>query len=257
MRLPFRDAVAAAGGGDAELQTDVMRFFAILAICVIALTSLVESTDRRVPEAAAAPPVSALAEPPPVSAPAEPLPVREPAQRPDPLPPASGPAVPDSVSPAEATSLAEVGEPPAENPDPSRPVEVRPATEVPAAAPVADEDGLSLRFASPQAMLRLVSSRQVVVFAAVSGRGYRLTPDGRRFRPETLPPALYLMAPATIPDDLSRALAREAGGAAEITWGVTLSGTIRRRLADALDAGVRGLLLIDAAGRVAPAGEGP
>jgi hypothetical protein len=239
-----------AGGGDAELQTDVMRFFAILAICVIALTSLVESVDRN----AAEPPRPALA--PAASRPAEVLPERR---------------APKTVASVGSPHGAES---PGGHPEPAEPrqplersVPVSPRNPAPAAPPrpAANADrpaatgraGPSLRFASPQALLRLVSGGQVRVFAAASGRGYRLTPDGRRFVPESLPPALYLMAPDTIPQDFPRALAQAAGRVSEVTWGVTLSAAIRRRLAKAVEAGDGGLLLIDAAGRVAPAGSGP
>jgi hypothetical protein len=242
-----RDTTA---GGDAELQTDVMRFFAILAICVIALTSLVESADRNAAEPAQATPAPAA------SRPAE----ASPEQR-------APKTVALSVSPRGAGSSGD-GSKPAEAHQPlERSVPVPPRSPLPAAMPrpAADADrpaakgraGRSLRFASPEALLRLVSGGQVRVFAAASGHGYRLTRDGRRFVPESLPPALYLMAPDTIPEVFPRTLAQAAGLVSEVTWGVTLSDAIRRRLAVAVEADEGGLLLIDAAGRVAPAGSAP
>ena len=243
MIRPARDTAAA--GGDAELQTDVMRFFAILAICVIALTSLVENVDRH----AAAPRQPAPETSSPVAAPPQ-------------------PPVPDTPASAGSASR-EVSSAPLAAPAPAAPDERRlplvasreplpesatRSAELPASPASADRIGPSLRFASPQAMLRLVSNGQVRVFAAVSGRGYRLARDGRRFVPESLPPALYLMAQDTIPEALARALARDAVEVRDATWGVTLSDAIRRRLARAVNAGADGLLPTDAAGRGAPAG---
>lgn len=241
---------SAAGGGDAELQTDVMRFFAILAICVIALTSLVETVDR---ETANPPqPASAPEQSPPAAPRPEPRNTEAersvPSASPNDSPASSGESRKDRArtEPVPAAESAPRRDPPLERAPES--------AENTALPPSAGGPGPSLRFASPEALLRLVSSGQVRVFAAVSGRGYRLARDGRRFVPESLPPALYLMAPDTIPEGLSRALSRDAGGLADATWGVTLSEPIRRRLSRAVDAGADGLLLIDAAGRIAPPG---
>lgn len=253
----------APSASDAELQTDVMRFFAILAICVIALTSLVETVEDR-----------QSSEQPTLAAPdrgesagvqkarverettAPELVERE---RAEPQAAASDPGL--AAAPYAARVAAERVPP---RPD-SRPLApVRTAANSPrttvdgttAAQPpnaAAGPPSPSLRFASPAAMLRLVANRQIEVFARTDAGSFRLSTGGRRFLPASLPSELYLMAPDTVPADLVGALATAAGSGAGATWGVSLAPPIQARLTRALDNGVSGLLLIDAAGRVLPA----
>jgi hypothetical protein len=230
--------------GDAELQTDVMRFFALLAICLIALMSLVTETP---------PPIELIEEPPP-RAPrvaARPAPKRVSAETPVHAspPPAPSPAPPKRVA-AETSPAVERA--------PAKPVEPAPSAErVAAETPPAPAGRLELRFASPEALMRLSARNEVQIFALADGTGYRWSRAAGRFASHRLPDELYLLEPATVPASLRSALAASASEPRDITWGVTLSSSIRARLDRRLADGARGLLLIDAAGNVAPEAELP
>ncbi|MEJ2515536.1 MAG: hypothetical protein P8080_07810 [Gammaproteobacteria bacterium] len=209
------------GSPESELQTDVMRFFALLAICLLALMSVTE-------------------EPGPGQTPAEPLaepPRRVPAARPPRAPPPE--ATPARPAPAEAAAAAPPV--PAESAQPPQP-----------AAPGVSNESVSLRFATAEALMRLETVGEVRIFATSAAGSFRWSQHQRRFVPASLPEALYLMDPATIPASLSAGLERAGGDAADARWGVTLSPAIRRRLSTELAGGARGLWLIDAAGRVVP-----
>ena len=109
-------------GGAADLQTDIMRFMAILALCLMAIFALVQSLPNTQAEAppAAAETASTAAAPEPVPEPPETLPMpaltrpQQPEQdrqtetpaplvveRPDVVPPAPAPAGPDRAEQPE------------------------------------------------------------------------------------------------------------------------------------------------------------
>jgi hypothetical protein len=95
------------GAGVADLQTDVMRFMAILALCLVVIFALVQSIPLRpsqpVPEPAPEPaPVPAPA---PVSAP-EPVVIEQPAPEPVLVPPAPAPPEQEGFSLRFETDLA-------------------------------------------------------------------------------------------------------------------------------------------------------
>ena len=267
--LPGRFDSPTGSPGDAELQTDVMRFFALLAICLIALMSLVreaphEPTATAQPEPAApvqtgpparAPVVRKPTPDAPVAAPRRETPV---VQKP-PAPPAQKNVSAETsfVRPsAEATS-----EPPraasAAKPPAAKPPAASPPPRASATTPAEPDAPLELRFASPEALMRLEARNEVAVYALAGGTGYRWSGDSRRFASHRLPDTLYLMDPATVPPALRSALIRAAGATQSATWGVTLSSAIRARLDRRLADGARGLLLIDAAGNVAPETDAP
>jgi hypothetical protein len=271
--LPGRFDSPTGSPGDAELQTDVMRFFALLAICLIALMSLVreapqEPTSAAKPAPESAPPAEVPARPAapvpvlqkptidaPVAAPQHETPVL---QKP-PAPPAQKnvSAATSFVRPsAEATA-----EPPraaiAAKPPAAKPPAASPPPRASPTTPAEPDAPLELRFASPEALMRLEARHEVAVFALAGGTGYRWSGDSRRFASHRLPETLYLMDPATVPAALRSALIRAAGATQDATWGVTLSSAIRARLDRRLADGARGLLLIDAAGNVAPEKDAP
>jgi hypothetical protein len=139
----------------------------------------------------------------------------------------------------------------------AKPPAASPPPRASAPTPAESDAPLELRFASPEALMRLEARDQIAVFALAGGTGYRWSGDSRRFATHRLPDTLYLMDPVTVPPALRSALIRAAGATQDATWGVTLSSAIRARLDRRLAAGARGLLLIDAAGNVAPETEVP
>ncbi len=250
--IPHTREPGGVSAGDAELQTDVMRFFAILAICVIALTSLVETVDLADPSRPAADVPATTAtdtrnDVDEVAGPTTGTVENESVE-------AEGAAPVRRRAPATATAggVAEPA-PPARSPENALPVPPAAGTGTRAPAAAAQPPGPALRFASPAAMLRLVANREIRVFAKHDGGSYRLSANGSRFVPDKLPARLYLMAPETVPAGLVRALSAVSGGDAAATWGVSLSRPIENRLTHAVANGSPGLLLIDAAGRIRPA----
>jgi hypothetical protein len=203
-----------AGDAGAELQTDVMRFFAILALCVLALSTLVRelpperstgqasgnAAPRAIPGAAEARPARAhVVTPAPSSAPTRPL---------------APPPAPTTASPAEV---------------PGDPVQAEAATSPPSRA------GFTLRFEDDATLLALVGDGMVGLHVR-SGPSTLKWIDGR-FVQHPLPDSLYLMHPATVPAALAGRLARD--DASGVTWGVTLPAATRQAIESAL-AGRRG-----------------
>lgn len=206
------------GGGVADLQTDVMRFMAILAICLVVIFALVQSIplspSQAVPETAA----QVLPEP-----------VAEPQKM------------------AEAT--------PAALPEPETVVEQPLPEPAPATAPSDDSEpeGFTLRFESDLALKRLVARGVVGLYAIGDDGSLRLNlNDGRMsFWEASTPNQYHEMDRATVPADVVRALLRStAADATTIRWGVTLPGGMQRELNGILESSTGGALIIGAGGKL-------
>ncbi len=213
---------------DAELQADVMRFVAILALCLVAISTLVD-TDREQPEPVRPAPVSV------------PEPVRNGTSAPPQATPDHPMAVggadhsPHPVSPGGreiATSPPEVKYEPSSPPAVERPSPVQ---------------GLSLRFATDAALLRMAARGEAQVFALSEARTLTLDlSDGIDFKPASAPASYYSMSPDTVP-----ALLRAAyHGPGDAQWGVTLPGNTTAAIEEHLGGSASGVLVIDAAGTV-------
>jgi hypothetical protein len=232
----------ADAGGAADLQTDIMRFMAILALCLVAIFALVQSIPL-IPEAPTQSPVAAA--PPPVPVP-EPEPV---AEKPDVKPP------PVSEEPVKAVRLTRpkwassfvpqrsaLSPPVAKTPQPEaeRPLDraaqspiTPPAIPEPATNPTSR--GFSLRFESDHALTRLVAAGKVGLYAIGDGRAQRMTVSESRisFWDASTPNAFHEMETSTVPRPVIDALARSGINTAGSDWGVTLPGQLREQL-DAL-----------------------
>ena len=217
---------------DAELQADVMRFVAILALCLVAVSSLVDgyrasahpeddSRDTTSPVAAAigrmpAPSSSgpSPSDPTPQQKP-DPAPIRQTVEIPVPV------AEPQSVVSEDATA--------------------------PDAAPAAHVPGLTLRFLTDAALLRLVARGGAGVY--VTSKSQTLTldlSDGIQFRESPPPAQFYAMATETVP----AVLKANYPGLPSGQWGVTLPRETSRSIQAFLAANAVGELIIDAHGRV-------
>ena len=234
-------------GGAADLQTDIMRFMAILALCLVAIFALVQSIPL-IPEAptqspvTAAPPPLHVPEPEPVEA--EPLP-----HEPDVTPP------PMVEKPVEVVRLKRpkwtssfvpqqsASSPPVEN-TPQREEELTvteavesPITPPPIPGPATESTsrGWSLRFESDHALTRLVAAGKVGLYAIGDGRAQRMTVSESRisFWDASTPNAFHEMETSTVPRPVIDALARSGIDTTGIDWGVTLPGELREQL-DAL-----------------------
>lgn len=204
-------------GGMDDLQTDVMRFMAILGFCLVAIFALVQSIPMG-PEPSA-PPHDASA--------------RRLTPTPAPTP---------SLKPVEPRSL-----------PPQRPPAKRPTAQTAAPAPRVTEPTFTLRFASDAALHRLVKSGQVQLYAMGKESVRRLSPGagGLDFEPAAAPGRIHVMSENTVPSSLVAALSRAAGPATgEVTWGVTLPDSTSSAITRHLQSPTGGALVIQANGDV-------
>jgi hypothetical protein len=107
--------------------------------------------------------------------------------------------------------------------------------------------GLTLRFLSDAALLRLVARGDVGVFVLAGPESLALDlSDGVSFRPAPAPARFHSMATETVP----AVLRAHYSGPPDVTWGVTLpEHTIRAIELHVANSGA-GELIIDAQGRV-------
>lgn len=213
-------------GGAADLQTDVMRFMAILALCLMAIFALVQSV----------PPVASIpAEPPPepiasVTSPADepPLPkatterpravtLTRPEPRPAPVKAA------EAVAPTRPEAQAEAPQPAATS---SQSVDSSPD------APPESAEGFTLRFESDIALARLVATGQVGFFAMDDDGAQRMSVSGNRisFWSAPVPNRYHEMDGNTVPKAVRDALARTGRGAEVRYWAVTLPSRLTGEL---------------------------
>ncbi len=248
---------------EASLQTDVMRFMAIVAFCLIAILAMVRNVEAppAPAEAVSAPaPIPIVAEvtqeppePLPTPLPPEPAPlpsaeITEPEEqvfviRREPVEAAPPPVVEtESVPPEPALEVPLADVPPQEEPlDVVSVPEPQPAPE--AAAESAEEEGLTLRFASEADFLRLVARGKVAVYAFDEDRFLTLAPD-YRFTPVAPPQQVYELDPGTIPSQMRSALAR-VDGPAPTKWAVGLPSRVQRQIQDLVATVNNGELLIN------------
>lgn len=264
-------------GGAADLQTDIMRFMAILSLCLVAIFALVQSIPLTPAEPEPVEPVTTEAAPmvaeleptePPVVAPepraADPVVARAtgsvPAEKPlkltrpkwvpkfDPVA-ASTPDARAVETPAIEQSISESV--PAEVPVPTK-VEVPVPTKVERPAPVAEPDGFVLRFESDAALMRAVGASHVGFYAIEHDKAQRMTVSESRvsFWAASTPNTFHEMESATVPGPVIDALARTGADADAVSWGVTLPGKLKTRLDALMEAHQGGSLIIGAAGDI-------
>ncbi len=208
---------------DDGLQTDVMRFMAIIAFCLVAILALVRQVE---PEAASDD--SAMST---VSFPPEPEPVT---REPPTLPTIPGPVTepkPEPVPEQSRESLSIAADPTAAEPDDT------------------SEEGLVLRFASDSDFLRLVNSGRLEVFAFSDDGAWQLAP-GLSLRPASAPGALHELLPSTLPAAMRAALTAERGSMRGYRWGMRMPAGMEAQIQDLLRSASRGALIIDRNGDV-------
>jgi hypothetical protein len=219
---------------DAELQGDVMRFVAILALCLVAISTLVDRGRDAASETRSAVAVQPLV------------------KNGTSASPEATPETLQAIGGADGSSRTEAPNVPVTVT--AAPLPARPAMPVePSGRPRAQTDppdpakGLSLRFATDAALLRMVARGDAEVFVFDGPRTLALDlSDGVGFRAANPPPSYYAMSPATVP-----ALLRTAhGGSVDATWGVTLPEPTTAEIDRYLGRHDSGVLVINAAGGV-------
>ncbi len=255
------------------LQSDVMRFMAILGLCLVAIFALVKSLPMSpaepVPNRQSGPepmaPLRSVSD----SADASPAPEREsqPRVAPESVPeettsisrqPSTEPLRAMNIMPVRPPLQGEISKPKPETMADSPERAVAP-TPLPspgperAAAP-AEQKGLVLRFASDTALLALVARRQVAVYAWVRDTTWRLSAERGvlSFAPATAPTRFHNMTHDTVPSTIVKALeaAARMPQAGDVIWGVTLPVETQRQLERLVKRHGSGALVIQADGRV-------
>lgn len=238
LAYPLNRSADMDAGGAADLQTDIMRFMAILSLCLVAIFALVQSIPLQPAEpidatesVEPAAPIAAVASPteqePPETTRAEQAPVAtqsEPAitlTRPKWVPK----FVPEKVKSTQLP-VTTVAQPPT-----STEVQQEPLTEPP--PPVASEtEGFTLRFESDAALTRLVAGNKIGLYAVGADRAQRMTVSESRvsFWDASIPNSFHEMETATVPAAVIDALARSGTSTSTVSWGVTLPARLKTRL---------------------------
>ena len=237
-------------GGAADLQTDVMRFMAILALCLVAIFALVQSIPLA-PAPEGSPQVQETS-----ADPAKP----EVAFDEIPEAPLATPAAPPEKGTQAAAERAVVLTRPKWTPrvTPREPVEAAKAIpSVTSAAPPAtpaepEQEGFTLRFASDAALMRAVAAHRVGVYAIESAHARRMTVSESRisFWDASMPNSFHEMEPSTVPGAVADALSRAGAEANDIKWGVTLPGRMKAQLDALMEQHRGGALIINADGEI-------
>ena len=231
-------------GGAADLQTDVMRFMAILALCLVAIFALVQSIPLTPQAPAETPPepVAVTPELPTEAAPPEP----EPAATPE--------ATMPEPSVVRLTRPRWEPRPVAATPTPVAAEEPAPPAPEPAPSPdaVTEPDGFTLRFASDAALMRAVAAHHVGLYAITAAGTRRMTVSESRisFWDASTPNAFHEMEAATVPQAVVDALARSGAATDGVDWGVTLPGRMTARLDELMRQHRGGSLVIGAGGNI-------
>lgn len=249
-------------GGAADLQTDIMRFMAILSLCLVAIFALVQS----MPMTPQAPPeqTAEVVEPAPqdvihevtvvdTETSAAIAPVLE-SRPPAVQKPVATKAVqltrPKWVPKYAATTRAE----PVATPTKAEPVATATPEPTPpaAAAPVDEQIGFTLRFESDAALTRLVAANQIGVYAIAGERAQRMTVSESRisFWDASVPAQFHEMEVSTVPATVIDALQRTGTGPQGTQWGVTLPGKLRTQLDGLMQQHKGGALVIGANGAI-------
>lgn len=247
LSYPLNRAADTDVGGAADLQTDVMRFMAILSLCLVAIFALVQSIPLT-----------------PVEPPAEPDAETE---TPALVEPTSleNPPAPERVIVTTKEQQTKVAETPVVLTRPEwvpkfKPAQPQQAPETAAAVasppspppPVPEKDGFVLRFASDAALTRAVAARHVGFYAIHDGRAQRMTVSESRisFWDASTPSAFHEMEATTVPRPVIDALARTGTAVGDVDWGVTLPGKMKVQLDSLMQEHRGGSLVIGAAGDI-------
>jgi hypothetical protein len=237
--------------GGESLNADVMRFVAILALCLVALFALVRSIPLAAPVAPASSPAPSPTVLPTAPAAAEVAMPPAPSSRGIDRPPVQSQPPPGDVR-AQPPTVPEAPVAPA--PPPLAPPDSAQAVPIPVEAPPSQAEGYTLRFESDQALQRLIADARVRVYARPEGGRWWVTASSRvaQFRPAAAPVQVYEMAASTVPRAMLDALGRDRGFAVSgpVLWGVSLPPDIEDRIEALVDGRQGGRLVIDAGGGV-------
>jgi hypothetical protein len=242
---PLNRGMDAEAGGAADLQTDVMRFMAIISLCLVAIFALVQTIPLapKIPEIidamaeTAIPIVTAsqqAAPQPEAQAQAITLPSADPVPEPirDPVPQPS----PVTTPPAPAAVTEPLNEPIQQPPIP---------------AVTTPEEGFTLQFEDDAALMRLVAQGDVKLYAMAADQALQMNVSHGQttFLPASSPQQFHEMDIRTVPESVVRALRRSGKvPPAAVNWSVTLPDNMSLQLNKYLRERRGGQLLISTNG---------
>lgn len=232
---PMTRGLDAEAGGAADLQTDVMRFMAIISMCLVAIFALVQS----IPLAPAVPPPEPVIveeeAPPAPKPPIEPV-IDEPVQltRPAPakLPEPAAPVALERPKPQrlERRELVSEVSAPIKAPESKAVAPADSATQSEITQSKA-QTGFTLRFESDAALSRLVEREVVGLYAISPAAIHRMQISGGRmsFWQASAPQRFHEMDITTVPSAVLDAWQRSEA-ARDLKWGVSLPAPMARDL---------------------------
>jgi hypothetical protein len=242
-----------------SLQTDVMRFMAIIGFCLIAILALVRNAEPT-PATASGTPEQTVEAQTVVKKAASAQKIAQPKVLPQPAP-AIEPARPAQLVAAVSSPVERETHPVVEStPEPR----LQPATETPSperasspapepipepAATPAEEQGLILRFASDGDFLRLIARGDITVYAFLDTDVLSLD-ESYRFLDSKSPGQVYELLRASIPDHIIAALRHERSGFRDFRWGIALPSRISHQIEQYLERVEHGQLVINRFGDV-------
>jgi hypothetical protein len=255
-RIAHRSAAGSDRLADAELQADVMRFVAILALCLVGISTLVERAGSGTVQPPATAPGLAVHNPPDGPGDAMTADAANETEAPDSGEPREDPIQDQNMTEPATSSSSPIGLPVGGGAGSvastgtagtvaavPRPASV---TEKQEAAP-SDRRGLTLRFESDAALLRMVGRGEAGVFVLAGRQVFAL--DIRRgveFNPTPSPARIHVITADTVP----ALLLAEYDGPADATWGVTLPGATLDAMRPHIERGDEGVLVIAEDGSV-------
>ncbi len=227
-------------GGVADLQTDVMRFMAILALCLVAVFALVQSIplapQKDTPTQAATPAPAAQQASTAAQVAAD---------------------EPDAAREREIVLTRPLAEKKPQEDAP--PVLHRPRaaavakTEAVPVVPAPPREGFTLRFEDDVALTRLVARNEVGLYAILPDKSYRMNVNRGQFSfwPASMPNRFHEMDDTTVPAVVTDAFRLSGAPRSRgIKWGVTIPPTTSRQLETILREKTGGDLVIDADGQL-------
>jgi hypothetical protein len=115
-----------------------------------------------------------------------------------------------------------------------------------------EEEGFTLRFESDAALMRLVATSHVGLYALEQDRAQRMTVSESRisFWAASTPNTFHEMETSTVPGAVIEALTRTGTKAGTASWGVTLPGKLKTQLDDLMREHSGGSLIIGASGDI-------
>lgn len=271
LAYPLTRGIDGDSGGAADLQTDIMRFMAILALCLVAIFALVQSIPIA-PE----PPLLPTAEmPTPATLVEAPKPLR-PQPAADRAAVATVPPVVSKEKPATVAENVQLTRPQwtptyaptpvansmpvsaPDNPPPTEQVSVAESDVVPlpvqktVSRTLPESPGFTLRFESDLALTRLVAAGQVGFYAMDSNRAQRMAVSDSRisFWEASRPNAFHEMESATVPAAVIDALTRTGAIVTAVNYGVTLPTRLSKQLDQLMSEHNGGSLVIGADGNL-------